>query len=1111
MKGFDVLDPDFKIQGKIFLEAAAGCGKTFAIEHIVARLLIEEGILFEECLIVTFTKAAAIDLKKRIFETLNKIEKAVLSRDFLFQNYPYLASIQNHEEVLFTVQRAIESINQAMISTIHGFCYQFLHQNAYFVDLPIGHDEELSMLDLIKDALRGLSKEKFPSCWLFQFQDPLNSLDESIAKTLLPYLGYPFNFDDKVEFEVLYQKFIELVLERKKTFKTVKEKIESIGFSYFNGLVAKDKTFKFAQEWSLFEEILEANLITKGHFEKFLELKDFFLLLQEKKLAKKVEKEPSIKAICLEMIDYLTPFLSLIEKTLDRSNIALNLIFEMQGRLKEALKTNPLIHPDFLLKQMKEMVHKKEVKTLLQNKYRAILIDEFQDTDPIQWDIFQKGFFDSDHLHLFVCVGDPKQSIYGFRNADLSTYLKAKELFTEKNCYVLDTNYRSEKKLIQALNELFLADKDVGFFQFDPYPLKIDYFPIKAKYDFLWKPTDNKAGLHYLFIEKDKIKSMEEELLFPYLAKECMALIDQGIQIDKIAFLVKDRYQGQRLKEFLEKKGFELEALKTDLLIEKDSYHLILWMLEFLAHPESKNAFRKILYHPYVRQKQFFDLTFIETGLLSFKASWHENLKQHLSYEAFPSILHHLFSSFSISENLLESKNFQAYEELVQFKEYLFDLWSTKQSFEQMYQIVYQLQNKDSSELQNLKKRSVKSNKMPTIITMHSSKGLEYDIVFILGLYSESHQEPLFYKQAEDDEKRWGLKNPCQADLHRIENDLEKARQFYVAATRAKKRIYFPVLIEKNSTYANKKELSSLLLYLKKAIFNSADYKVIYDQEIDSESIRNFLKSFHYSSFEELTVIEEVFWQSKEEKRDEKIFPPLPFSAPSKKVDVISFSSIKEEKIETKIQSADGVSKGALFGTFFHELVEKTIETRYYEKTESIEFYYWLKKRVELTPYEEDFEEILSYIQKLMKTPLMNHQFPLESLPYQCLMPEMKMQFKINQPLEMKGFLDLLVFFDGKFTIIDFKTNFLGDQKENYTHQRLQQVLIDKEYDLQAACYLEALKKYLDQSFIGDYRKAIASVTFVFIRGLPFNQGVISLNELQQLNQRFEDAIISRT
>ena len=97
----------------------------------------------------------------------------------------------------------------------------------------------------------------------------------------------------------------------------------------------------------------------------------------------------------------------------------------------------------------------------LRTRYQVALIDEFQDTDPVQYDIFNVLFGEEKSLFL---VGDPKQAIYSFRGGDIFTYCAAKKAVDANRCYSLDRNYRSQAPLIAAVNSIFRNRKDKSLF-----------------------------------------------------------------------------------------------------------------------------------------------------------------------------------------------------------------------------------------------------------------------------------------------------------------------------------------------------------------------------------------------------------------------------------------------------------------------------------------------------------------------------------------------------------------------------------------------------------------------------------------------------------------------
>ena len=149
-----------------------------------------------------------------------------------------------------------------------------------------------------------------------------------------------------------------------------------------------------------------------------------------------------IKEIVCEISDPLITFIRLCEKA------------------KSRLDKISMKNPNYLLDAMAARLSNKSLLAKIRKRFLSCIIDEFQDTDPKQWEIFSTLFLLS--ANPFVVVGDPKQSIYAFRGAKLETYLKAKDSF--EHHYLLSTNYRSSKSIIDTLNCLFDEKQIEGLF-----------------------------------------------------------------------------------------------------------------------------------------------------------------------------------------------------------------------------------------------------------------------------------------------------------------------------------------------------------------------------------------------------------------------------------------------------------------------------------------------------------------------------------------------------------------------------------------------------------------------------------------------------------------------
>ncbi|MFS8564342.1 MAG: UvrD-helicase domain-containing protein [Rhabdochlamydiaceae bacterium] len=182
----------------------------------------------------------------------------------------------------------------------------------------------------------------------------------------------------------------------------------------------------------------------------------------------------------------------------------------------------------------------------IRQKYQAVIVDEFQDTDPVQWNIFEKLFLPS-YVKAIYLVGDPKQSIYAFRKADIYTFLKASMQFTSHAH--LDTNYRSEQGLIQALNSLFCKK---SWIDLPAWGTTLPVLPMKAG-------KQGGGDLHFFIAEGNLGREkrwpsyqIEKDYLFPFIVQE----IHKVYGTSSIAILVKDRFQAHRIHTFLQEWNF---------------------------------------------------------------------------------------------------------------------------------------------------------------------------------------------------------------------------------------------------------------------------------------------------------------------------------------------------------------------------------------------------------------------------------------------------------------------------------------------------------------------------------------------------------------------------
>lgn len=551
----------FDLDKSSMIEASAGTGKTFTISNLVVRLLIEglkngnhtEPLDIENILIVTFTNAAASDLRARV---LQKIHESRISFDQIkngiktiedFESPFKDIAIKCFEKYLENtidaidvdklkdtasvfsrlLTRAERNIDRASISTIHSFCNKALNQiysfeagRAFNVNLTqdISLEQKEAKLAVWRSLFyndNGFDRDLLLN--LLGFTDPegdtLKNAVKAIEKVRLidPNECY-YGFSVKSYYEEGVKKLQKTPDERLKylldTAKDLYSDFENDFFSKLESLKEyKDQIISFADgntvPGSLYE-LSPGGSFYSNPFNKGLPCKNFLNLLVS-----------TLNNDSADTINYITSFNSLdkivalseigsdehffkvkksgefkdSQKVRDFEEIVKDLIsasFEVITEIEliklelttlvainVILKTDELcerdnvISNDEVLRQLAVALNNNKDKSrgdvlssLLRKRYPVAMIDEFQDTDPVQFAIFSKLYLNQDAIdesaHCYL-IGDPKQSIYAFRGTDINSYNKAKELIlgNKGNVYTLNTNYRSCQNIIKGVNEIF--------------------------------------------------------------------------------------------------------------------------------------------------------------------------------------------------------------------------------------------------------------------------------------------------------------------------------------------------------------------------------------------------------------------------------------------------------------------------------------------------------------------------------------------------------------------------------------------------------------------------------------------------------------------------------
>lgn len=1016
---FDVLSKDFNCLVSHFLEASAGTGKTFAIEHTVARLLQEEaGIDLKEILVVTFTRSAAFDLKQRIAATLNTQSKE--TQEF---------------EKICKLKRAKARFEEAPIYTIHGFCMRMLKEFAPFADLSLSIEmNEMGSTNdekrLVKDFLRyRLTTDMVSAAQLRLLFDINRSNEEAVIDLIVKYVNKdkevaPLKNYKEIFLEIKaraleiegYEHIREELVRYKDCFEKISNRQKQI----------KEEVFK---EFEAFAQFLSNKNATLEDFEVCIAMGDPI-----KRYANKNKVLP--EGLLRILKERITP---LMQEVCDPNYILAHLV-DLALKLKQSRGALEYLGPDDLLKVMLKSLDRPQFLHKVQEKFKVAIIDEFQDTDPIQWQIFKRLFVDNPLCTVYL-VGDPKQSIYAFRNADIYTYLEAKKALKNGVLASLSTNYRSTIALTEALNQLFTK---MPWMPLPKLSTNLLVEPVDAKKE-AYPFNDGKGALHFFVVNSLNTKNADE-LFFPFLASEISHLISLGFHLCDISILVRDRFQETAVKEFLESHKIACLARRGLPLVDTKGFDSIYKLMKAIKYKDDASLRATVWIDPLFGKK-----------IEELSSALKEDIP--LPEENQP-IYHYLDALISsLSQQILSHEGGgELLRHLRQTLELILEHCPITARANQVYEFLKNAKNEHKAHL-------ALSDDLDavTIMTMHSSKGLEFEIVFALGVASRIKKEE---ELLEEDAKLIPTdRTTLTYELFDKERNAEKARQLYVALTRAKKRLYVPIQImeaEKSDAL-----LSPIELYLQ-------SMKIDQDNIIEKlEELKN-QASITYETLEEKEVVASLILE--EPKRS--FHDPLTPSIIKEKTKIYSYTMLATPSSSPPFLGQKDFPSNSEVGIILHEIFEKEAITQ--EEVKAILYG---------TILESYFEVIQEMVAGTLKAPLHSAYATFTLSDIDPLKKIKEVEFVIpwdNENGFLTGFIDLIFEYQNRFYILDWKSNLLAD----YSQKSLDLEMKRHCYDLQEKIYRDALRNYLTRIDQREFEQSFGGSFYIFLRGIKEGGGI---------------------
>jgi exodeoxyribonuclease V beta subunit len=1183
------LDPfNLDLEKITLIEASAGTGKTYTITTLVARL-IAQGVPIESILVVTFTEAAAAELKLRVRDRLSQclaepwpqdsgeageIQADELARFFNDQPDPSL--------VRRRLSHGVTCFDQACIMTIHSFCFQTLKENAF-------ESGAYFDMELLTD-----SSAFFDQVCMDFFMTRINDLDPLMLKFLAQRGVTPEVFKSGFR-QVVTRPGLDIIPQKaafsdvSDAYRELTQKIQVILETDTQTLIGLIQAHKGVDKRSYTKKNLP-NWLAFSRETLAVQGRDALFVMTEK-------GDPLFKFTRTRLADKTkegqTPpsheFFDLCEELLELSHVMENNLIGLKleffayfrSELERMKQRDGACFFDDLINDLAAALggeSREQLRRAVTKKYRACLIDEFQDTDPAQYQIFSRLFANpgvdpAEKQMPFFMIGDPKQAVYAFRGGDIFAYLSASK--ESDQMFTLEKNYRSAPLMVAAVNDLFSLEENPFLFE------QIEFTRVitpQTAVNRLVEKGSPVPPLQFSFVKREAfsldrggyIKKEEALKAIPgMLATDILSLLNSDKQLlagsgedtfprkigpGDMAVLVRTNSQAEAVYQALSAVNIPSYLSKTGSVFDSREAIELYDILTAVHEPDHIGRLKAALSSCVFgfTGEMLADLERDESQLWKqqdqfrgFREIWEQKGFVSMIMALFHSDDGVLRTSSELSERGLT--NFYHLIELVSQaaqQRYLSMFYLLKWVREQLF---VSTRNEGADEL-----RLESDKKAVAIVTIHKSKGLEYPVVFLPYLWAGGGKprDPILFH---DPDKNFQLRldltpggmasELCWAvtghdpDRSRecmvFEQMAEEKRLLYVALTRASAmcNIFWAgissvegsalggllhpggcktddLMVADLENLCRQGENRVAIGHLALANDPCGSYipKDSPRSELAARSRkRQVLPAWRISSFSALTRTE----------YEPNRYEPNKF----------------ETKVQHPVQGESGANreivlkafpKGAGSGDFFHAIFED-LDFRDAGSVEGV-----VDKNLAKFGFKDPAlgDVVLAAVRDILATPLdpvgkgggpkEGHPFCLEDISLGQRFTELEFFFDVNnldltaigalfagqskgstyakhlftlgaKPFKgfVKGFIDLVIQHRGRWYILDYKSNFLGNVHGDYGRCAMEEAMESHHYILQYHLYLVALHRYLGHRLKAySYDRDFGGVFYLFIRGM---------------------------
>lgn len=1164
------------LAGLNLVEASAGTGKTWTISGLYTRLVLEQGLNVDQILVVTYTKAATAELRDRIRKRLRDV-LAAMETDNPGQDEfcrAMLVQYRDPEPRTLAMRRlthALGGFDQAAVFTIHGFCQRLLSESAFEAgsdfDCEVLPDEQDLLREIVDDFWR---REIYPAseAWAAFLAERGQSPEVWLAE-IYGHVGKPFlQVLGATEPADIARLELRLLAATQKTVRIWRREGDQIrrlltGFDGFSGQKIKPAKLEMwlaemAAWFAIWPE--QADVLAPRYG-----LPEAMAKISAEALAAAVRKnivppQHEFFDACQDLDAahaalgeaYDTRLLALKPRLLAFCNVEL----ERRKSQSRVFSYNDMLNR---LANALDGDQGARLAQTIRRRYRAALIDEFQDTDPVQYRIFRTVY--GAGLWPVFFVGDPKQAIYGFRGADVFSYLEARSADSVRRGTLM-YNQRSEPGLIGAVNALFLARTRPFLLDDIPYPavaagrrprppLGIDNDGGEPFRFLMLAPADDDKPLGKGVAGRQAAAGTAYAIacLLRDAALGQARIGERPVNGGDIAVLVATHNQARQVEAALRGHGVPSVRQGQDNVFASPEAIALERVLLAVAEPSREPLLKAAL----------------ATELMGYSANtlyalqqdepaWDRVFNRFQTYhilwlrEGFMPMFRRWFEESGVTEHLPAFRDGERrLTNLLHLAELLQVESRRKTGIDTLLTWFGNTVRRAHRADETAQLRLESDAKRVKLVTIHTSKGLEYPIVFCPFLWDgrlSQREAPtlLFHDQRG---AVLDLGSP-QLESHRqqaVREELsEKLRLLYVALTRAVYRCYVVWGHVRSRDEGPHTTALGWLLHGGGVVDASPDPMAALAERLENASQDVILRDLH--DFAARTdggvAIDNIAAEALRYRAPgEEAEPELATRSFSRMLysswRMSSFTGLVTgrhsedpdydlgEEVEAEEDAASdsmfAFPRGAKAGSCLHAILEDWEFTN----PDGERLGELIRRKLKAHGLDENWTAtVRGNIQTLLVTPLNKDGIKLGEIPPDKRLVEMEFTYSLrggsahklqklladlrhdcdprfaaaaghldfkNIKGYMKGFIDLIFEADGRYYLADYKSNWLGNAYAKYTPSRLGAIMARDHYYLQYLIYTVALHRYLQLRLKDyDYETHFGGVYYLFLRGIKPGQ-----------------------